>query len=76
MDYNFSDPMNQYDNLPFDTVNHTSAICIMSNWQEQQEQNNELMAVFVTLTVLVFINVAIEVLKYLKTVRIEKNGGN
>jgi hypothetical protein len=71
MDYNFSDPLKVYGNVPFDTVNHTSSVVIVSNFQELQAQNDKVGLMFLVLIFLIAIDVGIEVLKYLKSRRLD-----
>jgi hypothetical protein len=70
-EYNFSDPGNGFTNLPFDQVNHSSAVVIIANFQKIQEQNEQMYEALLVLVFLLAVNVGIEIVKYLKARRMD-----
>lgn len=76
MDYNFTDPDMSWNNLPFDQENYSSTLCILNQNMSLQfdrlhDDNVKLIAFFGLILFLLFVNVAIEVVRYLRTRHLE-----
>lgn len=74
MDYNFTDPLLNYGNLPLDQVNYTTSVCVISQFQEMQRHNEEQILYYQVLTFFVALAVFVEIIQWLHHSRVEKFG--